>query len=99
MRWSPPTNSSKIGLKMTPNDFASAIMAYCSATTGSITSWGRTRTRNTRVGGVDDSAHLLWVGADVVYDTPPLPPMRTAIAKRVGLFIVFEGDHDHLQPL
>jgi Peptidase M15 len=84
---------------MSPLDFASAIMAYCSATTGSVTSWGRTRTHNTQVGGVEDSAHMLWVAADVTYDTPPLPALRDKLAKRLGLFIVHEGDHDHLQPV
>ena len=47
---------------MTPLDFADALRAYCQATSGSLTSWGRTPAHNKAVGGVTESA------ADVVYD-------------------------------
>lgn len=83
---------------MTPAEFASALMAYAAATRGSVTSWGRTVMHNRDVGGVPDSAHLLWVGADVTYDNDDAPSWREAIAKRVGLHLVHEGDHDHVQP-
>jgi len=82
---------------LTPQEFADAIRAYCSATQGSITSWGRTAKRNKAVGGVAESAHLLWIAADVVYDTPLDQAHRIALASRLGLKLIDEGDHDHLQ--
>lgn len=84
---------------MTPAEFADKIRAYCNATGGSITSWGRTPARNDRVGGVADSAHLLWLAADVVYDVGPVgpSPVREAIARRLGLVLIHEDDHDHAQ--
>jgi hypothetical protein len=84
---------------MTPNDFFSAVQAYCYAAGGSVTSWGRTPKHNKAVGGVDDSAHLLWTGADVVYDGGmEADPLRDRLAARLGLMLVHEGDHDHIQP-
>jgi copper chaperone CopZ len=85
---------------MTPLEFASALMAYCAATRGSVTSWGRTPLHNAQVGGVADSAHLIWTGADVVYDTTSLSDVqiRSALAARLGLMLIAESDHDHMQP-
>ena len=82
---------------MTFLEYADALRSYCYATRASITSWGRTLKRNAAVGGVPDSAHLIWKGADVVYDDPVAADVRLAIAKRLGLMIVVEGDHDHIQ--
>ena len=83
---------------MTPAEFADVLRAYCAATGGSITSWGRTPKRNKAVGGVDDSAHLLWTGADVVYDAGmAADPLRDRLALRLGLKLIHEGDHDHVQ--
>jgi hypothetical protein len=83
---------------MTPIDFAVALMAYCSATRGSVTSWGRTERRNGQVGGHVSSWHLSWLGADVVYDSPVPKARAKLLASRHGLRLVREGDHDHLQP-
>lgn len=89
---------------MTPVEFASAAMAYCAATGGSVTSWGRTVKHNTKVGGVADSGHVLWIAVDVVYDANGMPPpggstARETLAARLGLMLIHEGDHDHVQPL
>ena len=84
---------------MTPLQFADALRAYCMASGSSVTSWGRTPNHNKTVGGVTDSAHLLWIAADVVYDMPGDVPWHDALAARVGLMIVHEGDHDHVQPV
>jgi hypothetical protein len=84
---------------MTPRDFASALIAYCYATTGSVTSWGRTPLHNRRVGGVTHSKHQLWLGADVVYDTRPTLATARRRATALGLKLLREADHDHLQAL
>jgi hypothetical protein len=76
-----------------------ALMAYCAATHGSVTSYGRTVQRNALVGGVAASAHLAWVAADVVYDNSGDDPQwRENVAARVGLIVIHEHDHDHIQP-
>lgn len=84
---------------MTPGEFLERLMRYCALTGGSVTSYGRTLSRNAQVGGVATSAHLFWLGADVVYDTV-LPARGEDLAKRLGLRLIREEDppHDHLQP-
>lgn len=83
---------------MTVGDFAEAVAMYCLLHGGSITSWGRSTKHNKDVGGVAGSSHRFWRGADVVYDTPPVAT-RVEYASRLGLKLLPEGDHDHLQPL
>lgn len=84
---------------MTVAEFAEAISDYCFALKGSITSWGRTPKRNAAVGGVPNSYHLRFLGADVVYDAPITKDHATARARKLGLKVVRESDHDHIQPL
>ena len=85
---------------MTVPEFVDAVIRYCSMTRASVTSWGRTEGHNRAVGGVPYSAHRFWLGLDVVYDEPPGPrDVPTEIAARLGLRLIDEGDHDHLQPL
>ncbi len=84
---------------MTPADFAIRVMQYCRSNTGSVTSWGRTAAHNARVGGIPDSPHLVWLGADVVYDYRPLLAVARASARELGLAVIHEPTHDHLQPL
>lgn len=83
---------------MTVGEFAEAVQGYCQATGGSVTSWGRTRKRNARVGGAKTSWHLLWRGTDVVYDTTVPFAVRKGLAIRAGLKLIPESDHDHIQP-
>lgn len=82
---------------MTPAEFLDALRAYCAATSGSVTSYGRTPKHNHAVGGVAASAHLLWLAADVVYDPGTDRATRGPLAERVGLVLIIEDDHDHLQ--
>jgi hypothetical protein len=82
---------------MTPVEFFDALRTYCGATNASITSYGRTPNHNRKVGGVPTSKHQTWLAADVVYDTPILLPTRTALAGHLGLRLLDESDHDHLQ--
>ena len=83
---------------MTANAFAELLRAYCLSVGASVTSWGRTLRRNAEVGGVPHSPHLSWVGADVVYDAPIPIEQREAFAEALGLRLIAEADHDHLQP-
>lgn len=86
---------------MSIGEFAEAVAMYCLLHGGSITSWGRSTHHNREVGGVPGSPHRFWRGADVVYDdlNTQSDPLRLEYARRLGLKIVQEGDHDHLQPL
>ncbi len=85
---------------MTPAAFADAVRAYCARMRGSVTSWIRTPEHNALVGGALESAHLYQLGADVVYEPAPRPDEAKgkAAAARLGLTLIREGDHDHLQP-
>ncbi len=85
-------------ITMTPTEFGSALIAYCFATRGSCSSWGRTQKRNGLVGGHSRSYHLVWLAADVVYDEKMDYDYRARLAARFGLKVVDETDHDHLQP-
>lgn len=86
---------------MTPLQFHEALLAYLAWSRGSHTSGWRSPERNAKVGGHDDSSHLLGLGGDVGYSPNPTPPLAQARrrAKRLGLRLVREGDHDHLQAL
>jgi hypothetical protein len=65
-----------------------------------VTSWGGTVKHNAAVDGVADTAHLLWIAADVVYDAGMAPnAVRDSLATRLGLMLIHEGDHDHVQPI
>lgn len=86
---------------MTLYEFQQSCIRYRSWSHGSVTSAGRTETRNAAVGGVRLSAHMFNLAEDVVYDDPAEHPLaqRIEAAKRLGLRLIHEGDHDHLQPL
>lgn len=83
---------------MTVAEFAAAAMEYCALTGASVTSWGRTQARNRAVGGVPVSAHRFFRAVDVVYDGPTDKVQCRIIAARLGLLLLPEDDHDHLQP-
>jgi hypothetical protein len=76
-------------------------MAFCSWSRGSVTSWGRTTERNAAVNGHAHSLHMVWLGGDVGYSPHPRPPLARArkAAQQLGLRLVREDDHDHLQSL
>ena len=79
--------------------FAGAVWAYCTAFSGSVTSWVRTVDRNRAVGGAPRSAHLLGLAADVVYDGARPGPEADRFLADHGLTRIVEGDHDHVMPL
>jgi hypothetical protein len=82
---------------VTPDEFATAAREYCQTLGGSVTSWGRTPQHSIAVGGFADDPHTRWTGADVVYDTLPPLAQATAVAARLGLQVIREPSHDHLQ--
>ena len=86
---------------MTLPEFAIAIIQYCAATKASVTSWYRTAQRNREVGGKATSSHLTAMATDLKYDTrqPPKIEVAQAIAKKLGLYVHRESDHDHVRPL
>jgi hypothetical protein len=84
---------------VTPHEFHDALRAYLAAVGGRVTSYGRDPENNAAVGGVAHSAHVVWMAADVVYVTPKPLEERKEWARRLGLRLLDEGDHDHLQPL
>jgi len=64
----------------------------------SVTSWGRTESRNAFIHGVPGSLHLLWMAVDVILDDMKKNVDFEKDADRLGLVGIFEGDHYHLQP-
>jgi len=65
-----------------------------------VSSGYRTPTDNERVGGDPDSAHMLHLAVDLVGESLQDDESRRQIiedALRLGLWILWEGDHLHLQ--
>lgn len=84
---------------MDPVQFLLALMQLYSKYPFSETGGQRTRSRNIYVDGVAYSPHQFWVGRDVVFDQPePLGDLEPA-ARRLGLKIIKELDHHHIQPV
>ena len=68
--------------------------------TMSVTSWGRSPAHHVALAGhADSSQHLEWTAADVVWDpgTEPAPGVLKAAAREMGIEVVPEGDHTHLE--
>ena len=86
---------------MTPSAFAEALQSYCGWSGGSVTSYGRSAARNAYVGGAEESRHLLWLAADVIYYPNEEPNMGKAqrMARKLGIRVIREDDHDHIQSL
>jgi hypothetical protein len=78
--------------------FTVAIFVYCRELRGSVTSWIRTTARNHTAGGVIDSPHTFGLAVDVVYDVPLPYERASALADNLGLAVIREKDHDHIQP-
>jgi hypothetical protein len=83
---------------MTVEEFAWALVRFCIQLRASVTSHYRTAAHNAAVGGVAGSAHRAGLGADVVYDAPVDETLRRETAAQLGLGLLVESDHDHLQP-
>ena len=75
---------------MTKEEFMNAVVDYCRQTNGSVSSWGRTRSHNTKVGGVPTSWHLSWRAADVVYDAVLDQQMKVDMAALKGRLTIYD---------
>lgn len=84
---------------MTPAEFGARVLAYCAALGASETSGFRTREHNADEGGKFYSPHRFALGRDVVYDEMVPEVEAVTTASRLGLRLIREADHDHLQPL
>ncbi len=84
---------------MTRGEFAEQLFVYCSMLGASVTSGARSELHNHAVGGLPNSPHRAGLGADVVYDAPRTNSERIRFATQLGLRLVIEKDHDHLQPM
>src|SRR5712692_3361610 len=96
-----PTNAT--GKMLTPLEFVERILILKEIVPFSVSSWGRTLTHNTTVGGVVLSAHRRWLGADAIPDDPSSVNLATlrVEADRLGLEIIDEWatkQHWHCQP-
>lgn len=83
---------------MTITDFCWIIYLLCRVYGLSVTSWGRTEKRNAEVGGVPNSWHLRFLGVDVVPDDPIVFEPLQHLADQLGLELIAEGDHWHIEP-
>jgi len=70
---------------MTPHEFLTVVMVYCSLVGGSVSSWGRTLRRNVLVKGVPYSPHRFWLGCDVELDSALSSAQLAEIATRLAL--------------
>jgi hypothetical protein len=83
---------------MTVGEFAEAVASLAFIVPFSETSGGRSVKRNFAVGGQPLSAHLLFLGRDIVLDDPKDKTRLLLLAKKRGLAAVDEKDHIHLEP-
>lgn len=77
--------------------FLHSVLYLCERHGGSITSYYRTKARNALVGGHPNSRHLQALGVDVVLDDVHRTDAFTQEAVDLGLVVVDETDHLHVQ--
>jgi hypothetical protein len=85
---------------VTVGDFAERLVLVALVVPFSVTSWGRSPKHNAAptVKGHPDSWHLLWLGVDAVLDNPADGESFERQCGRLGLRVLNEGDHYHVQP-
>jgi len=79
-------------------EFVAAVVQVRLVVAFSVGSWVRTSRRNKDVGGDPWSRHLDACAVDAYPDDPADRERAARECKRVGLVLVDEGDHWHLQP-
>jgi len=78
-------------------DFVQAVLTLRLRFEFSVTSWGRTDKHNLVVGGKVGSRHLTWQAVDIRLDNGTDKATFRSAAERLGLKVVDEPDHLHLQ--
>ena len=82
---------------MNPLHFHECLITLSTRFAFSQTSGYRTAKRNAAVGGVPDSRHRLWLACDVVLDDALDQGAFILEAERMGLKVLDEQDHLHIQ--
>lgn len=85
---------------MTFREFCSCIRTLQKRFGFSVTSWFRSPKRNKAKGGMSTSKHLKGLAVDAVLDNMQDTNAKaelTAAARAMGLGVVDEGDHLHIQ--
>ena len=83
---------------MTRTSFWVAVQVMLSRYKGSETSGCRTPLHNEAVGGKPDSPHLIGLGQDVVWDSPPKLVELQRNAQAIHLVVLRGNGYDHFQP-
>ena len=84
---------------MTPHEFLDAMMQLASRHRFRETSGYRHPLANVRVGGKPFSAHQYWLGRDIILEPGESLEGTKESTRRLGLLLIDEGDHLHVQPL
>ena len=82
---------------MSPGEFLDLVSLVVLSSEGTVTSWIRSRGRNDEVGGHPRSLHLVGMAVDVVFENDAEKKRAAVVADRLGLRVIDEGDHLHLQ--
>lgn len=83
---------------MTPTLFHEAMMTLSTKYDFRVTSYFRSPKSNAAVGGVSRSWHQLWMACDVVLEEATQAADFVHDAQLLGLKVLNEGDHLHVQP-
>lgn len=78
-------------------EFLTHILCLCMQYDGSVTSWVRSKTRNTLIGGHANSFHLKGLAVDVVLDDRTKDQAFHDDVERLGYKALIESTHIHCQ--
>lgn len=85
---------------LTPAQFFDVVRAYCDLTGSQITWYNRTpETEAVQTKPVKHSPHEVWLAVDVRPGGKFSAQDRIEWGRRMGIRVIAEIDHDHLQPL
>ena len=82
---------------MTPHEFLSKKMQLACRFPYRERSGYRDPISNRQVGGVVNSKHQLWLATDIVLHSPHDQPAFIEEAQKLGLKVLDEGNHLHIQ--
>jgi uncharacterized protein YcbK (DUF882 family) len=84
---------------MTYVEFCVAIAQLAALARFRVTSWWRSPVSNAKVGGVEDSWHILGMACDVVAETVLDTERIKKFGQKLGLKVHDEVTHLHLEPM